>query len=87
MADKKKPFTKEEVDNLNRFQRSGMFHPFTCDRASPKCETKGEPRRDGVLLATPDGWICPCGEYKQDWAHDFMTKDLKDLNRPFDSNI
>jgi len=25
-----KPFSREEVDNLNSFQSSGMFHPYTC---------------------------------------------------------
>jgi DNA polymerase III delta prime subunit len=29
---------------------------------------------EGILIATTDGWVCPCGEYKQDWAHDFMSK-------------
>jgi hypothetical protein len=29
---------------------------------------------EGMLKATTDGWICPCGEYKQDWAHDFMAE-------------
>ena len=29
---------------------------------------------DGLLLATNEGWICPCGKYKQDWAHEFMIE-------------
>ena len=26
-----------------------------------------------VLIATPDGWICPSCDYTQDWAHGFMA--------------
>ena len=75
MSDIKSPFTKEEVDKLNKFQNSGEFHPFTCDRVSQKCETKTS-KKEGILIATEMGWICPCGEYKQYWAHDFMIKDI-----------
>ena len=31
---------------------------------------------EGILIAQEDGWICPCGEYRQDWAHAFMTEPL-----------
>jgi len=26
------------------------------------------------LIATESGWICPVCDYKQDWAHNFMTE-------------
>jgi len=26
------------------------------------------------LIATENGWICPVCDYKQDWAHNFMTE-------------
>lgn len=26
------------------------------------------------LIATKEGWICPVCNYKQDWAHKFMTQ-------------
>lgn len=29
---------------------------------------------EGLLIATPQGWVCPCGKYTQDWAHGFMAK-------------
>ena len=29
---------------------------------------------EGVLIATTDGWICPCSEYKQNWTHQFMAE-------------
>ena len=61
------PFSDEQVLKLNEFQKSKKFHPFTCD-----C---GRDREDkGILIATNEGWICPCGEYKQNWAHSFMIK-------------
>lgn len=55
------PWTPEQVDSLNRYQESGLMHPYTCPNRDDHC--------DAVLVATADGWICrPCG-YTQDWAH------------------
>ena len=126
------PFTEEQVKNLNDFQKSGRFHPFTCcsDEKSPSCKRRasGDARwkkyfeykskgidwlkqqikelndpdydpekladiqmanvlaardipytdeNDGVLVATTEGWVCPCGEYKQNWAHAFMAEPQK----------
>lgn len=74
---KEAPFTKQEVEALNKHQKSGRFHPFTCGRSSEKCEANIEPRdykKDGVLIATENGWICPCGDYTQNWAHKSMTE-------------
>lgn len=62
------PQTEEEIQKLNDFQQTGRFHPHTCDRRAAECEVKCTPRdysKDGVLIATKDGWICPCGKYKQ----------------------
>jgi hypothetical protein len=128
----KAPFASEQVEALNRYQKDGMFHQFTCcsDENSPNCKRRGsyETREqkakgfldkgldwlkeevkklgdqdwqgedlldwqmanilasreipysdgnDGVLIATLNGWVCPCGEYRQDWAHDFMANPLK----------
>lgn len=72
------PFSNEQVENLNKFQQSGMFHPFTCCSAgsAEKCERRNG-LSEGVLIATPEGWVCPCGEYKQNWAHDFMGQEPK----------
>ena len=58
------PWTSEQVDALNRFQRSMMFHPFTCGT------THGN--ADRTLFATRNGWRCPHCDYQQDWAHAFM---------------
>lgn len=60
----KAPWTPEQVANLNRFQKFGAFHPFTC----PGHEGDG----DRALVATPDGWICRHCDYRQDWAHASM---------------
>jgi len=62
------PQTEEEIQKLNDFQHLGPFHPYTCDRGAVECEVNNIPRdysKDGILIATTDGWICPCGKYKQ----------------------
>jgi ABC-type lipoprotein export system ATPase subunit len=56
------PWTDEEVENLNKYQAAGVFHPFTCPHHS----------QQDVLVATHEGWVCSHCDYKQDWAHDFM---------------
>jgi len=66
------PFSQEQVDKLNHYQQSGKFHPYTCSRTFDECEVNQKPRdysKDGVLIATTSGWVCPCGRYTQDWAH------------------
>lgn len=62
----KKIWTKEQVDHLNRWQTNGQYHPFTCPGDHPECKDHRE------LIATENGWVCYCGKYTQDWAHDFM---------------
>lgn len=79
----KAPFTKEEVEKLNEYQKQGKFHPFTCcsPEEIPEClravkEVDGkiiEGTSDGILIAREEGWICPCGKYTQDWAYSFMA--------------
>ena len=61
-----KKFTPEEVERLNKEQRRKDRHPYTCDRIAKQCEvnqTPRDPEKDGVLIATENGWICPCGKY------------------------
>jgi hypothetical protein len=58
------PWTAEQVDALNRFQRLGHFHPFTCIEAHDGA--------DRTLYATVNGWRCPHCAYQQDWAHPMM---------------
>ena len=80
----KAPFTKKQVNSLNKFQKETRYHPFTCcspeeivecTRASKEIDgeiIKGT--TDGLLVATEEGWVCPCGRYKQDWAYAFMLE-------------
>jgi hypothetical protein len=64
MMKAKAPWTAEQVDALNRWQRAGWVHPFTC--------TGHEGGGDRDLVATRRGWICCHCDYTQDWAHAFM---------------
>ncbi len=61
----KAPWTPEQVEALNAYQRDPTRHPLTCggDRTDA-AHLDGE----GVLVATPDGWRCPFCSYRQDWA-------------------
>lgn len=58
------PFTDEQVASLNAYQKSGVFHDFTCGD-----EHAGE----RSLIATREGWICPTCEYTQVWAWLWMA--------------
>lgn len=66
MSKIKAPFTKEQVLALNAFQRGGLFHQYTCGGDVVEYVCGG----DRVLIATEEGWICPCRKYKQDWAYE-----------------
>jgi hypothetical protein len=57
------PWTPEQVDALNAFQRYDFRHPFTCPN---------EHRGDRTLIATRHGWLCPHCDYTQYWAYKFM---------------
>lgn len=67
----KAPFTEDQAKVLNEYQVAGMMHPFTCC-SHDGCK-RDESVNHGVLIASKNGWICPCGKYKQDWAHSFMA--------------
>ncbi|MBO0719048.1 MAG: hypothetical protein J2P55_17195 [Rhizobiales bacterium] len=60
------PWSTDEIAALNRYQRRGMFHPFTCPHHT------GMEGDDRMLFATRDGWICAHCDYRQDWAHRAM---------------
>lgn len=57
-------WTRQQVTNLNDFQKSGCFHPFTCGKEDCRAD----------LIATVNGWICVYDDYTQDWAYDFMLE-------------
>lgn len=82
------PWTRSEVRALNTYQRSGIFHEFTCgalvrvlpgdrqlfDGAVTVANVVAE-SCGAALVATADGWCCPrCGQWKQTWAHRFMAE-------------
>jgi hypothetical protein len=82
MSQENKTFIQIQIDRLNEMQRTEGLHPFTCcspddipecKRAKNEGETPEE--REGVLIATVEGWICPCGKYKQNLVHPFMTNE------------
>lgn len=58
------PWTAEQVEALNEYQRLGYAHEFTCGN---------DHDGDRVLVATRDGWRCPSCDYTQDWAHEGMA--------------
>ncbi len=67
MADflvKKAPFTSDEVDSINAFQQSGIFHPFTCGGGDRTSHPDGE----GRLVAVEAGVKCPYCDYTQNWV-------------------
>lgn len=51
--------TPEKIAALNAEQRAGRFHPMTCPGNHSHCNLVRE------LVATPDGWLCQCGQYRQ----------------------
>lgn len=60
------------------------------DESTPSCKRRESARlrfdegkevpytdeNEGVLIPTEDGWLCPCGEYRQNWAHESMIQGL-----------
>jgi len=69
-------WSDEKINNLNKYQKSGMYHPYTCGGplfADGFCERRSQ-NGEGILIPTKDGFICPCGKYTQDWVHDNTDK-------------
>jgi len=69
------PWTPEQVEALNRYQKSGLMHPYTCG-GNRKDENHLD--NEGILVATKKGWICPYCDYNQDWAHAFTIEHFLD---------
>lgn len=66
-----KEMSAEQIEAFNTRQKSGQYHPFTCDRGCAECEVNKDPRdysKDGVLIANEDGLVCPCGKYTQKYS-------------------
>lgn len=60
------PWTPDQTEALNDWQRRGDVHPMTCGNEHSTM--------DNVLIARRDGWYCPSCAYRQNWAHKFMTE-------------
>jgi hypothetical protein len=54
--------TKEEIEEL---QNNKMIQDITDILVAHMMDVK-EPKY-GALIPTEDGWICPCGKYKQEY--------------------
>ncbi len=75
------PLTSEQIKKLNEQQKDKRFHPYTCcgynvddckrnlaysqRHAGEAVDYSSE--NEGVLIATENYWICPCGKYKQQY--------------------
>jgi len=58
------PWSDEQVESLNGYQKAGYVHPFTYGDGDAQVD----------LIATKDGWVAvEGGPVVQTWAHDFMT--------------
>jgi len=64
------PWTDEQVENLKKWQVHPFAHPFTCC-SHDDCDRLNQPN-EGALIPSNEGWVCPCGKWKQNWAHQFM---------------
>lgn len=72
----KAPWSDVLVKELNRYQQSGYFHPYTC----------GNDSRHRELLATVGGWICLDCDYRQDWAHEISREVLDAIDEMMQQN-
>lgn len=73
------PWSQETADALNRFQRNGKFHPFTCagdrtDAFHAAAVVNYSLSDAGQLHAILNGWVCKGCSYTQDWAFAFMVE-------------
>jgi len=59
-------WSPRDVAALNDRQRDSSKHPHTCPGRDDLDGCSGHRE----LIATPYGWICACGSYRQDWAHE-----------------
>ncbi len=73
----KAPFTKEEAEKLNQYQKLGFLHEFTCPNKHP----------DRTLIAKEgEGWHCPHCDYTQNWAHLFMLN-IEEMKANWNNNF
>jgi hypothetical protein len=59
------PISDILVDTFNKSQTDWTKHPLTCDKVHEDCEVNKDDDKEGILIATPKCWQCPCGNYRQ----------------------
>lgn len=67
------PWTPEQVDALNDYQRDAPMHPFTCANRGIGHRWHDDMSDLGMLIATENGWVCRDCAYTQNWAHPWMA--------------
>ena len=67
------PFSKEQVESLKMYQNHLEMHPFTCGSPDDiqECHRRNG-MNEGILIPMEEGWVCPCGQYRQNWCHEHM---------------
>ena len=68
------PFSDDQTQALNTYQRLGQFHPYTCggerDDVEHHLYAAAQHHHDtGMLVAIKTGLLCPVCGYLQTWAH------------------
>lgn len=62
MGTRNAPFTSEQVESINAFQKCDSVHPFTCGHGH-------------TLVASKEHLTCPeCPDYKQYWVWSIMAE-------------
>lgn len=84
MTEPKNIFTPQQVINLNTYQATAMFHPFTCGGDRTGESHGGQAGDGGILVATVRGWICPFCDYTQTWAAGLMMGQDKSHETPLE---
>lgn len=54
-----------EIKYINFKQQHGHFHPLTCCSHNTTTCDRHHKRNQGILIAKPEGMVCPCGAYKE----------------------
>ena len=72
---------KQEVRNLNEpYYKVEELVDWQLANILSAIDIPYTDENEGILIASTQGWVCPCGEYKQDWAHDFMANLNTNIN-------
>lgn len=62
------PFPNSVVETINYLKDRNPPHPYTCCGPDiPECQ-RNSGENEGILTATTNGLVCPCGKYTQTWV-------------------